>query len=89
MKKLHNSFLVLMMLLLTAFLNSNDLAAQRKASYVKPYVTRSGKIVRPHYRKAVSITPMLIRIELGVNTTIIAEGNTLEEKDNERATNKK
>lgn len=57
MKKLHNSFLVLMMLLLTAFLNSNDLAAQRKASYVKPYVTRSGKIVRPHYRKAVSISP--------------------------------
>ena len=31
---------------------------------------------------------MLIRIELGVNTTIIAEGNTQEEKDNERSTKK-
>ena len=51
MKEVHNRFLALLMLLLTVVLNINNLVAQRKASYVKPYVTRSGKIVSAHYKK--------------------------------------
>ena len=57
MKKLHNSFLALMILFLSAFSNSNNLGAQRKPSYVKPYVTRTGKIVSGHYRKSYSTSP--------------------------------
>lgn len=57
MKKVHNRFLALLMLLMTVVLNINNLVAQRKASYVKPYVTRNGKIVSAHYKKSVSISP--------------------------------
>ncbi len=37
------------------------LMAQRKSSYVKPYVTRSGKIVRGHYRKSYSTSPSVFK----------------------------
>ena len=61
MKKLQNSFLALMILLLSAFSISNNLAAQRKPSYVKPYVTRTGKIVSGHYRKSYSTSPNVFK----------------------------
>jgi len=35
--------------------------AQRKSSYVKPYVTRSGKIVSGHYRKSYSTSPSVFK----------------------------
>lgn len=37
--------------------NQIEVSAQRKSSYVKPYVTRSGKIVIGHYRKSYSTSP--------------------------------
>jgi len=61
MKKVYNSFFILMMILLTSFLNSNNLTAQRKPSYVKPYVTRTGKIVSGHYRKSYSTSPNVFK----------------------------
>ena len=57
MKKIHISFLVVLLILCSLTLSINNLAAQRKASYVKPYVTRTGKIVSAHYRKSVSTSP--------------------------------
>jgi hypothetical protein len=35
--------------------------AQRKSSYIKPYVTRSGKIVRGHFRKSYSTSPSVFK----------------------------
>ncbi len=57
MKKIHISFLLLLFIFCSLILSINNLAAQRKASYVKPYVTRTGKIVSGHYRKSVSTSP--------------------------------
>ena len=57
MKKIHISFLLVFLILSSLTLSINNLAAQRKASYVKPYVTRTGKIVSAHYRKSVSTSP--------------------------------
>jgi hypothetical protein len=57
MKKMHISFLLVLFILCFLTLSINNLAAQRKASYVKPYVTRTGKIVSGHYRKSVSTSP--------------------------------
>jgi hypothetical protein len=50
-------YLVVLFILSSLTLSIDKLAAQRKASYVKPYVTRSGKIVSAHYRKSVSTSP--------------------------------
>ena len=61
MEKVHNTFLALMMLILTAFLYSTNLNAQRKSSYVKPYVTRTGKIVSGHFRKSYSTSPNVFK----------------------------
>jgi len=57
MKKMYTSYLVVLFILCSLILSIDNLAAQRKASYVKPYVTRSGKIVSAHYRKSVSTSP--------------------------------
>jgi len=43
-------FLVLILL-------SNDLMAQRKSSYVKPYITRRGKFVSGHFRRSYNLKP--------------------------------
>lgn len=50
-------------LLIFTFLlqTQNGLMAQRKSSYVKPYVTRSGKIVSGHYRKSYSTSPSVFK----------------------------
>ena len=61
MKKKITSFLGIILLLTTLILNISDLSAQRKASYVKPYVTRSGKIVSAHFRKSVSTSPSVFK----------------------------
>ncbi len=57
MKKFHTCSLVLIVILSSLTLSINKLSAQRKASYVKPYVTRTGKIVSGHYRKSYSTSP--------------------------------
>ena len=57
MKNIYIPYLVVLFILSSLTLSSDKLAAQRKASYVKPYVTRSGKIVSAHYRKSVSTSP--------------------------------
>lgn len=54
---MHISFLIVLLISCSLILNSNNLVAQRKSSYVKPYVTRTGKIVSGHYRKSYSTSP--------------------------------
>lgn len=48
-------------LLLGAFLiivlSITELSAQRKSSFVKPYITRKGKFVNGHYRKSYNTKP--------------------------------
>ncbi|MEN9325947.1 MAG: hypothetical protein RI943_358 [Bacteroidota bacterium] len=61
MKKLHTYSLVLIVILSSLALSINKLPAQRKASYVKPYVTRTGKIVSGHYRKSYSTSPNVFK----------------------------
>lgn len=50
-------------LIIFAFLlqTQSGLIAQRKPSYVKPYVTRTGKIVSGHYRKSYSTSPNVFK----------------------------
>ncbi len=50
-------------LLIFTFLlqTQHGLMAQRKSSYIKPYVTRSGKIVRGHFRKSYSTSPSVFK----------------------------
>lgn len=38
-------------------LSSSKLSAQRKSSFVKPYITRKGKFVSGHYRKSYNLRP--------------------------------
>jgi hypothetical protein len=38
-------------------LSINELSAQRKLSFVKPYITRKGKFVSGHYRKSYNLKP--------------------------------
>jgi hypothetical protein len=57
MKRNTKIFYLLVFILIFSLLNQNNLYSQRKSSYVKPYVTRSGKIVRGHARKSISTSP--------------------------------
>jgi hypothetical protein len=61
MKNLNVYSIVLILILSSLTLNINKLSAQRKASYVKPYVTRTGKIVSGHYRKSYSTSPSVFK----------------------------
>jgi len=36
---------------------STDLLAQRKSSFVRPYITRKGKFVSGHYRRSYNTSP--------------------------------
>ena len=38
-------------------LSITELSAQRKSSFVKPYITRKGKFVSGHYRKSYNTKP--------------------------------
>ena len=57
MSKLIN-LLVVFTILLTSI---NESYTQRKSSYVKPYVTRKGKIVKGHFRKSYSTSPNVFK----------------------------
>ena len=61
MKKIQISFLLVILIFCTLILCNNNLIAQRKPSYVKPYVTRTGKIVSGHYRKSYSTSPNVFK----------------------------
>ncbi len=61
MKKIQISFLLVLLIFCTLILSNNNLIAQRKPSYVKPYVTRTGKIVSGHYRKSYSTSPNVFK----------------------------
>ena len=61
MKKFFTCSLILILTLSSLLLSINKLSAQRKASYVKPYVTRTGKIVSGHYRKSYSTSPSVFK----------------------------
>jgi hypothetical protein len=54
--KLNFRFLFLWMSLIIV-LFSTELSAQRKSSFVKPYITRKGKFVSGHYRKSYNLRP--------------------------------
>lgn len=54
--KLNLRFLFLWMTLIIV-LSSTELSAQRKSSFVKPYITRKGKFVSGHYRKSYNLRP--------------------------------
>jgi hypothetical protein len=61
MKKLRITYLAVIWILSLLTLSINKLKAQRKPSYVKPYVTRTGKIVSGHYRKSYSTSPNVFK----------------------------
>ena len=44
-------------IILLFFLSTTELVAQRKSSFVKPYITRKGKFVSGHYRKSYNLKP--------------------------------
>lgn len=56
--KIYYAFLLIFTFLLQT---QNSLIAQRKSSYVKPHVTRTGKIVSGHYRKSYSTSPNVFK----------------------------
>lgn len=55
MKLNFNVFLVGMSIII--LLSSSELFAQRKSSFVRPYITRKGKFVSGHYRKSYNLRP--------------------------------
>ncbi len=61
MKKYTTLNLVILLLVIFLLQSQGGLMAQRKASYVKPYVTRTGKIVSGHYRKSYSTSPSVFK----------------------------
>ncbi len=54
---MYKSFLLVLLIFCSLILSINNLVAQRKSGYVKPYLTRTGKIVSGHYRKSYSTSP--------------------------------
>ena len=54
--KLNFNLLVLGASLIIVF-STTELSAQRKSSFVKPYITRKGKFVSGHYRKSYNLKP--------------------------------
>ena len=55
MKSKFNFLMIVMSIII--MLLSTDLSAQRKSSFVKPYITRKGKFVSGHYRKSYNLKP--------------------------------
>lgn len=61
MNKNTKTYCVFLIILAFLLQTQSGLIAQRKPSYVKPYVTRTGKIVRGHYRKSYSTSPSVFK----------------------------
>jgi hypothetical protein len=61
MKIILKIFKLIVFVLVFVLQNHIHVSAQRKSSYVKPYVTRSGKIVSGHYRKSYSTSPSVFK----------------------------
>ncbi len=61
MKKIAKIFYIVALVIAVITQNQNSAFAQRKSSYVKPYVTRKGKIVSGHYRKSYSTSPNVFK----------------------------
>jgi hypothetical protein len=61
MKKLTKKHFIILLVLTFLLQTQDGLMAQRKPSYVKPYVTRTGKIVSGHYRKSYSTSPNVFK----------------------------
>jgi hypothetical protein len=55
MKSKFNILMIAMSL--PIMLLSTDLSAQRKSSFVRPYITRKGKFVSGHYRRSYNTRP--------------------------------
>jgi hypothetical protein len=61
MKRILKIFKLIVFVFVFVLQNKIEVSAQRKSSYVKPYVTRSGKIVSGHYRKSYSTSPSVFK----------------------------
>ena len=61
MKRISKIFKLIVFVFVFVLQNKIEVSAQRKSSYVKPYVTRSGKIVSGHYRKSYSTSPSVFK----------------------------
>ncbi len=61
MKKVIKTLYILAFLIAMLMQNQSTVFAQRKSSYVKPYITRKGKIVSGHYRKSYSTSPNVFK----------------------------
>ncbi len=46
---------LLIMISFIIVLSTTEFSAQRKSSFVKPYITREGKFVSGHYRKSYNL----------------------------------
>jgi hypothetical protein len=61
MKRILKIFKLIVFVFVFVLQNKIEVSAQRKSSYVKPYVSRSGKIVSGHYRKSYSTSPSVFK----------------------------
>ena len=61
MKRILKIFKLIVFVFVFVLQNKIEVSDQIKSSYVKPYVTRSGKIVSGHYRKSYSTSPSVFK----------------------------
>jgi hypothetical protein len=55
------SILIVGMIMFVIFVLGNFTKSESSNSYVKPYHTRTGKLVKGHVRKSVSISPNAVK----------------------------
>lgn len=57
------SILIIGIILFVVFVSGNFTKSESSNSYVKPYHTRTGKLVKAHVRKSVSKSPNAVKIQ--------------------------
>ena len=55
------SILIVGIIMFVVFVSSNFTKSESSNSYVKPYHTRTGKLVKAHVRKSVSTSPNAVK----------------------------
>jgi hypothetical protein len=60
-KNYSSLFIIIMMGIIIFIISSNNSESGSSNSYVKPYHTRTGKLVKGHVRKSVSISPNAVK----------------------------
>ena len=56
-----SSILIVGIIMFIVFVSGNFTKSESSNSYVKPYYTRTGKLIKAHVRKSVSISPNAVK----------------------------